>query len=162
MYSLKFPGKGKHDVVHVNRLKPFFSQDDRPKPPEEEILKVPSSDISTQDTNQIDEENNETPDNTPQQNVPENTPNESDIFQVEKILNKRTRKGVTKFLVKWAGYPMSACTWEVEQNFLDKTPIEIFNRKHSEKKGSTKKSRKKDIHQTIAELRAVEIYMNSS
>ena len=38
--------------------------------------------------------------------------NEEEEFHVEKILAKRTKDGITQFLVKWEGYPDDENTWE--------------------------------------------------
>ena len=35
---------------------------------------------------------------------------------VQRIVNKRRRKGRNEYLVKWKGYPNSASTWEPEGN----------------------------------------------
>ena len=33
------------------------------------------------------------------------------VYQIEKVLDKRTRRGQTEYLVKWQGYPNEANTW---------------------------------------------------
>ena len=38
--------------------------------------------------------------------------NNSEEFEVETILNKRTLKGKIQYLVKWIGYPLHDATWE--------------------------------------------------
>lgn len=36
----------------------------------------------------------------------------NDIYEVEKIVNKKTEEdGTVKYLVKWEGYPSSACIY---------------------------------------------------
>jgi len=37
-------------------------------------------------------------------------------FKIERLLGKRTRRGVQEFYVKWLGYPLSGATWEPENN----------------------------------------------
>ena len=36
----------------------------------------------------------------------------SEEYEVETILDKRTLKGKTQYLVKWIGYPLHDATWE--------------------------------------------------
>lgn len=50
------------------------------------------------------------------------------IFNAEKILKRRKRKGKNQYLVKWLGYPKSQSTWEAEENILDKRLIENFKK----------------------------------
>ena len=38
--------------------------------------------------------------------------NESNLYEVEYILKKRTVKGKKEYLIKWKGYPESESTWE--------------------------------------------------
>lgn len=40
----------------------------------------------------------------------------TDVFVVETILNKRVKRGVTEYLIKWLGYNNSENTWEPEAN----------------------------------------------
>jgi len=45
---------------------------------------------------------------------------EKKIYQIERIVKKRKRKGKpTEVLVKWMGYPSSANSWELESTLLD-------------------------------------------
>ena len=37
----------------------------------------------------------------------------SDEYEVEKIVDKRTKNGKEKYKIKWVGYSMSECTWEL-------------------------------------------------
>ena len=50
------------------------------------------------------------------------------VFNAEKILKCRNKKGKTEYFVKWRGYPKSLSTWEPEENILDKSLIENFER----------------------------------
>ena len=43
----------------------------------------------------------------------------SDIYEVEKIIGKRTVKGKIEYKVKWLGYKMAECTWEPEENLVN-------------------------------------------
>ncbi len=61
----------------------------------------------------------------------------NDVFEVERILEKRVRKGEgVQYLVKWVGYPDSDNTWESEDNFATcKDLVEDFeSRQKAEKK----------------------------
>ena len=40
-----------------------------------------------------------------------------DEYPVEAILAEEKFKGITKYLVKWEGYPENRCTWETRSNF---------------------------------------------
>ena len=40
------------------------------------------------------------------------------LFDVEKVIKMRVKKGKEEFLVKWAGYPLSQATWEPFENLL--------------------------------------------
>lgn len=42
--------------------------------------------------------------------------NPKSVFRVEKILEKRQRRGTTEYLIKWLGYPDSANSWEPASN----------------------------------------------
>ena len=42
----------------------------------------------------------------------ENTENEEQLYEVERILNRKKIKGKYKYLIKWKGYSMKECTWE--------------------------------------------------
>lgn len=56
----------------------------------------------------------------------------TDVYQVEKIIGKRTKGGKPMYKVKWEGYPLSQCTWEpIEnlQNVLDM--VEEYDKSHS-------------------------------
>ena len=41
---------------------------------------------------------------------------ESDVYEVERILRRRRRKGGYQYLVKWTGYEQ--CTWEPRKNLF--------------------------------------------
>ena len=40
-------------------------------------------------------------------------------YEIEKILDKRVRNGVTEYLIRWKGYTEEYDTWEPEQNLCD-------------------------------------------
>eukprot|EP00455_Lapot_gusevi_P009663 TRINITY_DN14340_c0_g1_i2.p1 TRINITY_DN14340_c0_g1~~TRINITY_DN14340_c0_g1_i2.p1 ORF type:complete len:353 (+),score=51.01 TRINITY_DN14340_c0_g1_i2:91-1149(+) len=64
------------------------------------------------------------------------------IFEVERVLDSRTRHRRREYLVKWKGYPMEDCTWEPLSNFFDKSPIQEFesNRKTGKKRSAIPRS----------------------
>ena len=41
---------------------------------------------------------------------------EDDVYRVEKVLRKRTRKGVVEYFVKWKGYPDKFHSWVAESD----------------------------------------------
>lgn len=41
---------------------------------------------------------------------------EEDVFEVEKILNHRTREHKREYLIKWLGFPPEENSWEAEDN----------------------------------------------
>ena len=43
----------------------------------------------------------------------------SDLYEVEKIVDKRKRFGKNEYKVKWLGYKMSECTWEPLDHLLN-------------------------------------------
>ena len=43
----------------------------------------------------------------------------SDEYEVEKIVDKRTKNGKEEYKIKWVGYSMSECTWEPLEHLLN-------------------------------------------
>ena len=41
------------------------------------------------------------------------------VYRLERVIRKRTRKGVKEILIKWDGYPDKFNSWEKESNFID-------------------------------------------
>ena len=41
---------------------------------------------------------------------------EDDVYEVERILDKRRRRNRDEWLVKWVGYPTEEATWEPVSN----------------------------------------------
>ena len=48
------------------------------------------------------------------------------IFEVEKILKLRRRKGRNEYLIKWKGFNNSSNSWEPEEN-INEQLVEAFN-----------------------------------
>ena len=41
------------------------------------------------------------------------------LYQVEKVVNKRTRRGQIEYLVKWQGYPNEANSWVPQSDLFN-------------------------------------------
>ena len=70
--------------------------------------------------------------------------NESNLYEVENILKKRTVKGKKEYLIKWKGYPENESTWEPLShlkyiNYM----IKEFEQKYKEEKEKEKEKEKK-------------------
>ncbi|XP_022905401.1 polycomb group protein Pc [Onthophagus taurus] len=50
------------------------------------------------------------------------------VYAAEKIIKKRTRKGVVEYYVKWKGWGPKHNTWEPEENILDVRLIDLYER----------------------------------
>ena len=123
-YQLGIENKRISNIVHANRLKPFT---DRTQPPNE----IP---------------NHEKPFDKiadkflPPKNFPplvkpaiETTDIKQDnIYQAEKILKERTKRGKKEYKIKWFSYPTSEATWECEDNIIDKSLIKNFRNKNNQ------------------------------
>ncbi|PFX16680.1 Retrovirus-related Pol polyprotein [Stylophora pistillata] len=133
-------------AVHANRLKPFIDPSLRPiEPPLVDDPSEPYLDESdTPDDNfeselPVDKKVNSRPpvsDTTDSSSQSDNQvrpcsdSSEKDddrIFQADRILKSRKKKGKIEYLVKWHNLPRSQSTWEPEQNILDKRLIDNFN-----------------------------------
>ncbi len=51
---------------------------------------------------------------------------ESDVYEVDYIIDHKESEGEFKYLVKWKGYDKSESTWEPEENINDPQPIERY------------------------------------
>ena len=49
---------------------------------------------------------------------------QDNIYQAEKIVKKRTRKGGKEYLIHWSGYNKKDRTWEKEENIIDRKLID--------------------------------------
>lgn len=81
--------------------------------------------------------------------------NEEAVFDVEKIVKKRIRKGKPEYLIKWVGYSDSENTWELEENIFAKELIEEYESK------TLLKKRKLNKNQEISIDKKVEKSINS-
>ena len=105
-------------LIHFNRLKPFVNRNlvHHDTPVEEGPHPVITHDLLP-------------PEYRPPLVKPaiETTDTDQDnIFQAEKIVKKRIRKGIKEYLVHWSGYNKKDRTWEKEENILDQRLIENF------------------------------------
>ena len=62
-----------------------------------------------------------------------------DIYIVEELLKKRTKKNKTEYLVKWVGWSEQHNSWEPRSNILDKNLIAEFEAEWSKSSRSTPK-----------------------
>jgi hypothetical protein len=78
------------------------------------------------------------PDKVPDREVPPALPDpitidEREEFEVEKILDRRTRYRRVEYLVKWMGYPDHDASWELAKNLNNaKEAIAEFERSNVE------------------------------
>lgn len=55
---------------------------------------------------------------------------ESDIYEIEIILDKRKKKNKNEYLIKWKGYNFSECTWEPKENILAPKILKKFEKEY--------------------------------
>ncbi|XP_066489791.1 chromobox protein homolog 7 [Tiliqua scincoides] len=58
------------------------------------------------------------------------------VFAVESIRKKRTRKGKVEYLVKWKGWPPKYSTWEPEEHILDPRLVMAYEEKEERERAS--------------------------
>merc|ERR1719266_159186 len=64
---------------------------------------------------------------------------DAEVYEVEKLLDKRVKKGKTEYLVKWKGYEdESENTWEPMDNLDCEDKIQEFENKQKEKEAQEK------------------------
>ena len=57
---------------------------------------------------------------------------EPDVYEVEKILDKRSVNGQTEYLVKWKDYDEAESSWEPTKNLDCPDLVQQFHRRHPE------------------------------
>ncbi|KAI1724683.1 chromo (CHRromatin organization MOdifier) domain-containing protein [Ditylenchus destructor] len=62
------------------------------------------------------------------------------VYAAERLLNKRTRRGKSEYLVKWKGWSTKYNTWEPVENILDERLIQEFDDRQPEKPGTKRKT----------------------
>jgi hypothetical protein len=55
------------------------------------------------------------------------------VYAAERLLNHRTRRGKSEYLVKWKGWSAKHNTWEPVENILDERLIQEFNERQTAK-----------------------------
>ena len=56
---------------------------------------------------------------------------DDDTYEVDKIMEKRTRMGRTEYRIRWKGYHSSDDTWEPTENLNCPTKVKEFNRRRT-------------------------------
>ena len=135
-------------AVHANRIKPYVDPNDRPiQPPDQDDVTEPYLDPSDipndsfghtitaneEHTVQTNSQSSKERENENTNQSANTSDNDDNVFNAEKILKERKRKGQTQFLIKWANYPKSQSTWEPEENILDERLITNFRQKSTSK-----------------------------
>ncbi len=55
-----------------------------------------------------------------------------DIYEVELLLDERTKNGKKEYLVKWKNYSLDSSTWEPEENILHEKIIKDYEKLKAE------------------------------
>ena len=139
-------------AVHANRMKPFIDPSLRPiEPPlfddpsepyldesdipddcfESELPVNKNIDSSPPDSDSANSSTHLDRQNRPvqsQSNPDHSVIDDESIFQADRILKSRRKKGKMEYLVQWHNFSRNQSTWEPEQNILDKRLIVNFNK----------------------------------
>ncbi|KAL6074449.1 M-phase phosphoprotein 8 [Balamuthia mandrillaris] len=78
---------------------------------------------------------------------------EEDIYEVERIVDKRKKGRSVEYLIKWKGYPASANTWEKRSNLFCEELLEEFERQWGEKEKQAKKESNTPSRRELAKQR---------
>ncbi|CAD7004630.1 unnamed protein product [Ceratitis capitata] len=65
------------------------------------------------------------------------------VYAAERIIQKRVRKGVLEYRVKWKGWNQRYNTWEPEVNILDRRLIEIYEQSNRSSNTPSKRGGKR-------------------
>ena len=147
-YGLRTCGNNSvSSIVHANRMKRFFDQNERPIEPlnddptdepylaEDDLLEnsfekppphVTDPASGAEIVPRLPNEPPFTDPNTESESLIEN----QTMFNAEKILDKRKVNGEIQYLVKWVNYPINEATSESSSNILDPRLLDDF---HSQK-----------------------------
>ena len=139
-------------AVHANRMKPFINPSLRPIEPslfddpsepyldesdipdecfesELPVDKIIESSLPASDpANSSTHSDGLDPPVQSQSNPDNSVMDDESIFQADRILKSRRKKGKMEYLVQWHNFPRNQATWEPEQNILDKHLIVNFNK----------------------------------
>lgn len=55
------------------------------------------------------------------------------IYQIDKILQRRVIDGAYEYLIRWEGYSPKFDTWEPDENILDRSLVDTFNKTQDRK-----------------------------
>lgn len=80
---------------------------------------------------------------------------EEDVYVVEEIKEKRVKDGKVQYKIKWQDYPEQDCTWEEEENVLDKDMVREFEKKIGILKDKKKKAKSKNERSIMAHQKSV-------
>lgn len=58
------------------------------------------------------------------------TSTDTQVYEIDALLDKRKRDNATEYLVKWAGYKFSESTWEPKENIKSKSLIKNFEKEY--------------------------------
>jgi hypothetical protein len=58
------------------------------------------------------------------------TETDTQVYEIDALLDKRRRANTTEYLVKWAGYKFSESTWEPKENIKSKSLIKNFEKEY--------------------------------
>lgn len=71
---------------------------------------------------------------------------ESDVYEVDYIMDHREKNGQFEYHVKWKGYDKSEATWEPEDNINDPQPIERYFTLQNTKSKRQGKNKRRRMH----------------
>jgi hypothetical protein len=61
------------------------------------------------------------------------TPDDGRVYDIEKIVDRRSRKNSKQYLIHWAGFSSKHRTWEPVKNIFDKNLIAEFEASYTPK-----------------------------